>query len=183
MSDFKWNEGTITAALARNTFDGHLCCLPNTTWTGAEVDLLVVHRSLRVIDCEVKISRADLKADIHKDKWWRHPGWPERAYAKSIGAEQPPSLRLEWPDKVWKHYYAMPEEIWRDDLLGAIPQMSGVLLVKRVPQGPNYPHIYRVRCARPAKPNRDARPLTAAHLMHLARLTSIRLWTSKECAA
>jgi hypothetical protein len=178
MTGWRWNEGNIGAALARNTFDGHLCCLPNCTWTGDEVDLLVVAKCLRVIDVEIKISRADLKADIHKQKWWQSPAWA----AKRMGAQ---AERLEWPRKVWKHYYALPADIWHDDLLEAIPAVSGVLLVKRVPAGGGTgEHVFRVTCARRSKPCRDAARLTAEHVMQLARLTSLRLWdVYKESAA
>jgi hypothetical protein len=173
MTAFAWNEGNIAAALARNTFDGHLCCLPNCTWTGDEVDLLVVSRDLRVIDVEIKISRADLKADMRKDKWWHHCEYATRV---TVGPPRP-RLRREWPRKVWKHYYAMPAEIWRDDLRDAIPAVSGVLLVTRVPVGGGSGrHVFRVTCARRSKPCRDASRLTAEHVMQLARLTSLRLW-------
>lgn len=161
----------MTAALAANTFAGHLCCLPNTTWTGdSEIDLLVVHRSLRVIDVEVKVSRADLKADIAKDKWWHARTWEN----VKLGT---PRTRREWPRKVWKHYYAMPAELWRDDLRDAIPKVSGVLLVKRKPVGGGTGrYIYTVECVRASKPRRDAEVLSAEHVMQLARLTSLRLW-------
>src|SRR3954471_24999853 len=99
MSEFRWNEGNISAALARSTFDGHLCCLPNCTWTGDEIDLLVVSRDLRIIDVEVKISRADLKADIDKQKWWHDPAW-----GAALRRPGETNTRREWPRRVWKHY-------------------------------------------------------------------------------
>lgn len=175
---FKWTEANITAALAGNTFAGHLCCLPNTTWTGdSEIDLLVVHRSLRVIDVEIKVSRADLKADIAKDKWWRVPNWEAKTYARMAGLPEPERTRRDWPRKVWKHYYAMPADIWRDDLRDAIPTVSGVLLVKRKPTGGGTGrYIYAVECVRASKPQRDSQVLSAEHVMQLARLTSLRLW-------
>lgn len=174
-ASFKWCEGTITAALAANTFAGHLCCLPNTTWNGGEIDLLVVARCLRIIDVEVKVSRADLRADIKKDKWWHSLTW-EQVRMKA------PRVRVEWPRDTWKHYYAMPAEIWRDELLNEIPRVSGVLLVKRR-ERPQYdlPAIYEVECRRRSKPSRNAKLLTTGEIMQLARLTSLRLW--REYAA
>ena len=168
MTAWQWNEGNIAAALARATFDGHLCCLPNCTWTGNEVDLLVVSKCLRVIDVEVKISRADLRADIKKQKWWQTPSWAARRQGEA-------AERLEWPRKVWKHYYAMPREIWREELVNDIPAVSGVLLVERVEQKP-WPPTTRVECRRRSRPNRDAPRLSAQHLQQVARLTSLRLW-------
>jgi len=171
VTDFAWNEGNIAAALARATFEGHLCCLPNCTWTGDEIDLLVVSRCLRIIDVEVKISRADLKADLAKGKWWHNQEYlPWRAHGPPA-----PIRRMEWPRRVWKHYYAMPAAIWKDELLDAIPAVSGVLLLTRVEQKP-WPPATRVECRRRSKPNKDAARLQAEHVMQLARLTSLRLW-------
>lgn len=162
-----WSEGRIAAALARQTFSGHLCCLPNCTWTGDEIDLLVVAPCLRVIDVEIKISRADLKADKDKDKWWRYPQgyWPR---------DKRDAMRTprEWPRKVWKHYYAMPAEIWRDDLLDHVQPASGVLLL----HPPRHGDLVRVQSVKRAQPNRDAVALDASAIMQLARLTSLRMW-------
>lgn len=130
-------------------------------------DLLVVAPCLRVIDVEIKISRADLKADKDKDKWWRYPQgyWPR---------DQRDAMRTprEWPRKVWKHYYAMPAEIWRDDLLEHVQPASGVLLL----HPPRHGDVVRVQSVKRAQPNRDAVALDASAIMQLARLTSLRMW-------
>jgi hypothetical protein len=165
----KWTERSVAGVLARNSFDNALCVLPNAGWaaTAGEVDMLVVPPCMRVIDVEIKVSRADLKADAKKDKWWRRPHWDHP------GDERQP---LEWPKSVWKHYYALPAEIWKPELLAALPSpASGVLLVhdhdvvRRYGWG-------RVSCERRAKPNRDAEPIKLAELRMLARLTSLRMW-------
>lgn len=60
----KWTEKTIARALAQQTFNRkYLVVVPNCNWTGYEADILAVTENLRLIDVEIKISRADLKAD------------------------------------------------------------------------------------------------------------------------
>ncbi|EQD46835.1 hypothetical protein B2A_08707, partial [mine drainage metagenome] len=68
-----WSEQRIAAALARQIFiDDSVVVVPNCNWTGHECDLLIVTRRLRVIDVEIKISRADLRVDACKDKWYHN---------------------------------------------------------------------------------------------------------------
>lgn len=164
-----WNEGKIARILARNTFANDLCVLPNCLWTGDEIDLLVVTMNRRIIDVEIKISRADLKIDKDKAKWWRQDGakWNEEL-RKSV---RPPAMSRPWPTKVWKHYYVMPEEIWREDLLEHIQPVSGVLLVYGSKIG-----FEHVKCVKRAKPCRDVSVLTDDHVVQIARLASLRMW-------
>lgn len=147
----------------------------NCNWTGNECDVLAVTTDLRIIDVEVKISRADLKADAGKDKWWRHLTWQD-AEARGIDTRtwNPWKHRepREWPPKVWKHYYALPADIWRDDLIEALPSpKSGVLLLSQKPG-----EFMRVDCRRRATPNKDATRLTASNVMDIARLANLRMW-------
>lgn len=165
----KWTEGSICAVLARKVFNNDLCVLPNTIWTGYEADLLVCTKDLYLVDVEVKISRADLKLDKDKDKWWKRP-WGRydtatRAYIK------PDPIPVEYPHKVWKHYYAMPKAIWKDDLMEHVQPISGILLID---------DNKRVECIKRAKPNRKAEPITTLHAIELARLTSFRMWKAYE---
>lgn len=162
-----WTEGKIGRVLARNTFANDLCTLPNCTWTGDEIDLLVVTMNRRIIDVEIKVSRADLKADKHKGKWW-HQDWATVVNGVRV---TPPKVAKPWPTKVWKHYYAMPEEIWREDLLEHIQPVSGVLLVYGKKLGSEH-----VRCVKRAKPNNPSATLTDEQVMRIARLTSLRMW-------
>jgi hypothetical protein len=169
----------IAAALARATFKDCLVVVDRCTWTGDEADLLVVTRNLRVVDVEVKISRADLKADRRKDKWWdRSAPWTQNA----AGAWKPADpVPRDWPQRTWKHYYAMPAELWRDDLIDACGRASGILLLhtsRRVVgtiAGVKEPGL-RVRVRRAAKPDRTAQPISAADAVAIARLASLRMW-------
>lgn len=66
-----WNEGMIARAISLQTLNRRCVLLVDRcNWTGNECDVLAVTVDLRVIDVEIKISRADLKADAAKDKWW-----------------------------------------------------------------------------------------------------------------
>lgn len=170
-----WTERSVAGVLARNSFDNALCVLPNAGWSGCdigEIDMLVVAPCLRVIDVEIKISRSDLKADAKKRKWWYQPNLtlpgPRDGEA------------LEWPGGAWKHYYAMPADIWKPELLTALPSpASGVLLVHDLHDIGRY-RWGRVSCARRAKPNPNAKPVEIRELRKLARLTSLRMWDAYQ---
>lgn len=155
----------MAACLARHFQNRSLLIVPNTNWTGYETDLLCIERpGLRIIDVEIKISRADLKADPKKDKWWHSRPWSR----VKAGTERAPR---EWPEHVWKHYYALPLDIWTADLLATLPEASGVVALRS-------PH--RLEVMRNAKPNRAAKPITAADAIDLARLASLRMWAALE---
>lgn len=163
-----WNEQSIARAVALQTLERKCVVLvENCNWTGHECDVLAVTTDLRVIDVEVKISRADLKADAKKDKWWRRARW----------GEGPPAPQA-WPIKVWKHYYALPKEIWKPELLDCLPsKASGVLLLR---EGRGYDRynepLVVVECLRRATPNKDAERLTPAQAIDVARLANLRMW-------
>lgn len=166
-----WSEAKIANVLAHKLQPGRaILVVPNCHWTGPECDLLVIDRSLRIIDVEIKISRADLKQDWKKDKWWKFRPWSRRTPSKEP---------RQWPDKVWKHYYVMPHEIWEPGLLAAIPPASGVLTMV---QDERFSQGVKLMVMRAAKPCRDAKPICAADCIDIARLASLRMWSalSKE---
>lgn len=170
-----WNEHTIARAIALQTLARKCVVLvDNCNWTGHECDVLAVTTDLRIIDVEVKISRSDLKADARKDKWW-HRGGSYRLWA---GESQPPRIARDWPPKVWKHYYAMPADIWKPELLDCLPSLaSGVLLLHGKPSG-----LVVVTCARRSKPNNDATRLKPESVMDIARLANLRMWEAYQQA-
>lgn len=182
----KWSEHTIGRALAQQFFNRkYLVVVPNCNWTGYECDMLAVTENLRIIDIEIKISRSDLKADAKKDKWVKRTflgyGEEDRTYfpdgrLKSVRQERMyDEKRLDWPRKVWKHYYAMPEDIWNDSLIDALGSpASGVLLLSGDVGG------LQIRCRRPAKPRKDADKLTSAAAVDIARLASLRMWNAYQ---
>lgn len=162
-----WSEHNIGRALARQTFKAGLVVVPRCTWTGHECDLLVVTEKLMLVDVEIKISRADLKADAKKDKWWhRQRFWDEPHGEK-------PRTPVDWPPKVWKHYFAVPHDIWTPALFDSLPSTaSGVILLA---DGIT-PGFMAASVERRAKPNPDAQQLAPAHIVDIARLASLRMW-------
>lgn len=167
-----WSEGSIARAIALQTLARKCVVLvDNCNWTGHECDVLAVTTDLRIIDVEIKISRADLKADAGKEKWWHRtygawiPG--QRTQEKFVTPRQ-------HPPKVWKHYYAMPAEIWKPELLDCLPsKASGVLLLRRA----DYPGaIVTAECIRRATPDKAAMRLKPEHVMDIARLANLRMW-------
>lgn len=165
-----WSEKMIARAISiQLLLRKCIVLIPNTTWNGAEADILGVTMDLRLIDVEVKISRADLKREREKDKWWvRHHCW---------GKEGPEQL-LGFPPKVWKHYFALPREIWKPELEQILPSPnSGILLLQ---DSPHVASDISVHCMRRAKPNRDCSRLTPADALDVARLANMRYY--EACA-
>lgn len=164
-----WSEHKIARAIALQTLARKCVVLvDNCNWTGHECDVLAVTADLRIIDVEVKISRADLKADAKKDKWWRRGG-----YFYQEGPPRPTMAR-EHPPKVWKHYYALPAEIWRPELVNSLPSpYSGILLLREQDSAVTPLAVHVERRATPAK---DAYKLTPAQAVDIARLANLRMW-------
>lgn len=157
-----WTEKTIAAELALNHFAcRHLVVVPNCNWAGYEADLLVVTKALKLLDFEIKISRADFKADAKKHKWVDRVGG-------FLDERTEPRLH---PRNIWKHYYVMPEEIYDPSLddLAASPA-SGIILLHDIGGRVVFREV------RKAKGNRDYSPITAQQTLDIARLASLRLW-------
>lgn len=178
-----WSEHKIAAAMARQTFQRKsIVLVPNCNWTGHECDLLVVTKDLRIIDVEVKISRSDLKADAKKEKWWHRTlaGHDEtRDENGRLRTRRPiyDSHARIWPPRVWKHYYALPADIWSDELLDCLPSpASGVITLWDSKTKNHFGGQYVATVVRRAKPARDARRLDAAQAVDVARLANLRLW-------
>lgn len=175
-----WSEHTIARAIALQTLARKCVVLvDNCNWTGHECDVLAVTNDLRIIDIEVKISRADLKADAKKDKWWRryYDGTVEevtlpggRKYQRQVQQSTP----LVHPRKVWKHYYALPQEIWKPELLECLPSKASGVILMREQRNSVTPVVAEV--VRRATPEKDAFKLTPAQVMDIARLANLRMW-------
>lgn len=168
--ELPWSEARVAKALVHSQlFQRKIIIVPRCHWAGAEADLLAVHGpSMRLIDVEIKISRQDLLADPKKDKWWSRKGWD---LGRGTWAQE---RMREWPPKVWKHYYAMPAEIWRKGRVALepkLPQASGVILL-----GPGSDGQLLAWVARRAKANKKAEPIKPADVLDLARLAGLRMW-------
>jgi hypothetical protein len=166
-----WSEFRIARAISRQTLQRKCIVLVDRcNWTGHECDVLGVTMDLRIIDVEVKISRTDLKADAKKDKWWHREIW-------RFGQPEPERTARQHPPKVWKHYYALPAEIWSDSLFEFLPSPASGVLVVSEQRGTD---TLAVRCMRRATPCRDADRLTPAQAVDIARLANLRMWEAYE---
>lgn len=173
----KWTEGLIARAIAHQTLAKKCVVLVDRcNWTGHECDVLAVTTDLRIIDVEVKISRSDFKADAKKDKWWAHLTYAQ-AEARGVDPWTHRDPR-DWPPKVWKHYYALPEEIWTPELAEAMPSTTSGVLLLRPRRG--YTELgdprVEVTCLRRACPNKHAERLQPQQVMNIARLANLRMW-------
>lgn len=164
MRHAQYSEFAIARHLAREKFSGMLMVGDNTYHLGDEADLLIVnHRNLHYIDVEIKISRADLRADRQKDKW--------RVLARSGWNRPGESEFLEWPPKVWKHYFCVAEPVWSDDLLEHVGPRSGVFTIRIDDDGRYGGITVRRKCtANPA-----AKPATPEEIVKLAFLANVRM--------
>lgn len=169
-----WSENNIARALATQVLKGRkLIMVPRCGWTGHECDLLVVDEKLFLIDVEIKISRSDFKADAKKDKWWRRYTYAESQKLGVSPYER--THRTDWPTKVCRHYYVMPEEIWDGKLLASLgSSKSGVILIRQSRS------IVSCRVEKRSQRNPDAKPISAAAAIDIARLASYRLWEAQE---
>lgn len=140
--------------------------VPECGWTGHECDALVVARNLKIIDLEIKRSRADLLADLKKDKWWRADiqSWDHRLQRHTR------RRAMHWPPRVWKHWYAVEQPAWSADLLPRLPEGSGVIVFECKPR------TVKAEVVRQPQPNRAAELLDPQSLLDLCRLSNLRLW-------
>jgi len=175
-----WSEAGIARAVSLQLLQRKcIVMVDNCNWTGHECDILAVTMDLRIIDIEVKISRADLKADAAKDKWWHRMDWCQANAAGLIkpGERWDPwahKTPRDWPPKVWKHYYALPADIWKPELIDALPSArSGVLLLEQRVSA--FTPVV-VKCLRRATPNRDAAKIKPESAIDIARLANLRMW-------
>lgn len=180
-----WSEHVIARAIALQTLARKCVVLvDNCKWTGHECDVLGITTDLRIIDVEVKISRGDLKADAKKEKWWRRTllGYsPDREIKDSSGRvvgitreRIEDKTPLDWPRKVWKHYYALPADIWKPELIDSLPSEASGVLLFRERRNTSVPVL--VECVRRPKPNKDFYRLSPEQVMDIARLANLRMW-------
>ncbi|MFB3910459.1 MAG: hypothetical protein ACE15D_18875 [Candidatus Eisenbacteria bacterium] len=179
----EWSEASIASILQRDLFARAHVVVDNCNWTGHECDLLVVTTNMQIIDVEIKISRSDMRADAKKEKWWdrRFLGYGPEEVCEVNGhvrwITRPPiheNTARQWPPKVWKHYYAMPREIWTDAMLPQVAsERSGIVLVYVDDHGG---HRYEVK--RRATANVGADKISEAQALGIARLANLRMWNA-----
>lgn len=163
--DVVYTADRICAALARKTFAGALCVVDRCTRLRQRMRSPSRHHEPAGDRLEVKVSRADLKADRKKDKWFDFGRW-------NAATRSWPKTPRDWPENVWKHYYAIAAPIWRDDLLDHCQPKSGVVTVKLNPDGSLRGICVKRRCTA----NKVNTPLTPEVVVDIARLASLRMW-------
>ncbi len=169
-----WNEFTVGRAIFEQAFTRkHVALIRNTYYTGYEADVLIVRNDLRLMDIEIKVSRSDFKADQHKDKWWKYGPYADTGEKNKYGypIQRQTKTPREWPVKIWKHYYCLPQEVWKDDLAAEVSPKSGIMLLSHDQYGRVALSIHRQ-----AKPNKDAKPISANEAIEVARLCNARMW-------
>lgn len=99
----------------------------NVSWgfegLGYEIDLVVVSSSDYAYEIEIKVSLADLRRDLKKDKHKRPPPTGRGHLPLFDGAQKPPLFR--------GMYYAMPLTVWekvKDD--PPLPMGAGVIVIQ-----------------------------------------------------
>jgi hypothetical protein len=165
----QYSEFSIARHLAREKFNSMMLVVDNTYHTGHEADLLIVnHRNLHYIDVEIKISRADLKADRLKDKWLT------TAYSWPQGMDRP-AIPREWPRRIWKHYYCIAEPIWKPELLEFVGKRSGVFTI-RIDRDESGREWYKgITVRKRCQANPDAKRATPEEIVKLAYLANVRM--------
>lgn len=135
--------------------------VPNVYWgmNMHECDLLIVSKAGYVTECEIKISRADLRAD--RKKWHGHEGGIAKRVIKYL-------------------YFAVPEHL-EAAALQFVPERAGIILVSPKDNVPGeYP--YSPRCKRIRQPivNKHAQKMPDRERYKVARLGALRIWDLKR---
>jgi hypothetical protein len=129
--------------------------VPNVWWgwgLNHECDLVVLTNSGYAYEVEIKVSRADLRADLKK----RHG-------------------HSDWNGKLRRIYFAVPERL-SDYALKLIPKPAGLLMV-----GQGIDRLAGLVCKlREADINPGARRLNPDERFKLAKLGTMRVWTRKR---
>lgn len=126
--------------------------VPNGSWGFMlyECDLLVVTPAGYCYEVEIKTSRSDLKADAAKPHGHRSK-------------------------KIRRLYFAIPDYMQKD--VDLVPERAGVLLASA-------PAIngcgLRCACVRDPQTNTEARKISDAERLQVARLGTMRIWSLKE---
>lgn len=131
--------------------------VPNVYWglSGLhECDLLVVSKAGYLTEIEIKISRADLRAD--KKKWHNHE-----------------SLRIK------RLFFALPDYL--EHCIHMVPERAGIILVRPNENVPGeYPYHPRCKEIRAAKRQKAACKITDSDRYKIARLGALRIWDLKR---
>lgn len=147
----RWVSSEIEGAVANHFGWRQNVIVPNVSYglMGHEADVVVMKQSGWAEEVEIKISAADIKRDLGKNNGKGHRR----------------DCRMR---KLW---FAVPEHLAGDP---NIPAFAGILSLSRNGYG-----SIRVTTARAPELNKNARKLTDAEQLTLARLGCMRIWSLK----
>lgn len=134
--------------------------VPNVYWgmNMHECDLLVVSKAGYLTEIEIKITRADLRADKKKLHGHRCP-------------------------RIKRLFFALPDYL--EHCIDMVPERAGIILVR--PNSVDYKAnpfwIPRCREIRPAQRNKVAHKISDADRYKIARLGALRIWRLKDMIA
>ena len=142
--------------------------VPNISWgmNLHECDVLILNSSNYAIEVEIKISKADIKADLKK----RH------------GHNS---------DRIRRLFFAIPETLNTKDVIDLIPERAGIFAVSNrypvyqtLPYGDPKKISYwmqpRCKVIRNAQINKNARPFTDMERINVGRLGMLRYWNIRN---
>lgn len=165
----KWTEQKIAKLISRDFYqDKHIMFIPNCHWAGYEADVLCLNKNMKLIEFEIKTSRADFKADKKKSKWI------EWYFCKT--AKKTLTRPASHPRNIWKHYYLIPKSICYDGMENDMASPASGILQLNDDEFDNL----RVACSKQAQPNKDARVVSQSDLFSLTRLVSLKMWSYYE---
>jgi len=148
------NSEDIEVAVADHFGIRNCLIVPNASWGVGlhECDLLVVSSSGYLNEIEIKVTKADLKADQKK-------GHQHRS------------------DKIKYLWFAIPSSLYYGEgVVDLIPAHAGILVVTHE----GVYDSWRVDVKREATANKAATPATPAEHYDIARLGALRIWGLKK---
>jgi len=132
--------------------------VPNVSWGMSlhECDLLIVSKAGYLTEVEIKVTRADLRADAKK--WHGHNS-----------------------DAIKRLFFALPDYLESIDCIDMVPERAGIIIIKPKDNVPGeYPYSPRCREIRPAQRNKVAGKITDTDRYKVARLGALRIWRLKK---
>jgi hypothetical protein len=132
--------------------------VPNVSWGlfSHECDIIVCRPTGYVAEIEIKVSVADMKADLKKQ---HH--------------------HVDRQNRIRELYYAIPKKIY-DKCIQYIPEEAGIIVVEEYYEELLKDDFYFATIKRKAKANRFARVLTDKEKLKLAHLGTMRIWNLKR---
>lgn len=147
----KVTEEQVQSALALYFDYAQNHCFRGVYMCEWESDFIVVSKSMRAWEVEIKVSMADWKVDADKAKWgsknWRF---------------------------ITRFYYAVPAKLLKDGIPSWVPEWAGILELKLVGGR------LRVWTKREPQPFKNAQKISQTQLHNLYRSTYYRFWRNQS---